>query len=152
MIDCTKIEFDLINSDDLSVFSFSENFEEASIDVPFSLFSDIGFHSVDEEEQEPLPSLEATLAKLSRSMLLSARSRAMVSKNVYPDLRKRGLNKKVKKASALGPSSSMKTTVHKAQRTFCNKKNPYCNSGQCNTTKILGNSIVGGFLRATKKW
>mmetsp|Transcript_36551 Transcript_36551/g.88584 ORF Transcript_36551/g.88584 Transcript_36551/m.88584 type:complete len:151 (-) Transcript_36551:111-563(-) len=150
MINCTKMEFDLINSDDLSVFSFSENFEEASIDVPFSLFSDIGFHSVDEEEQEPLPSLEATLAKLSRSMLLSARSRAMVSKNVYPDLRKRGLDKKVKKASAGGPSSSMKTTVHKAQRTLCNKNNQY-KRAQYDATKIDGNSI-GRFLRATKKW
>ncbi|CAJ1963152.1 unnamed protein product [Cylindrotheca closterium] len=188
---CTEIDYDL-NSDDMSVFSFVENVEEAgasgedhdnvrfsglrpcmetkTISVPFkvddgfaapvsdeeeslsdnSLFSDISFHPV-ADDKEGIPSMEALVAKLNRSMLRSARSRAMVSKTVFPDLRKRGTNRRVNTTPVDSPSSSIKTILHRGPRMICKTPSSSICIAQCDAMKIDGNSI-GDFLRQTKRW
>lgn len=119
-----------------------------------SLFSGISFHTTDcsdeQQSQESstrceaessslsIPpascSMEELVAKLNKSMMRSARTRALISKNVYPDLNRN------------------KLSLHKAQQR--STKHKY-NSGIATQSLVLGTSTdnsICGFLRATKKW
>jgi len=79
---------------------------------------------------QELPSIEAMIFKLSRTMLRSARTRAIVSKNVYPDLRRRGygLPEKKNKRDSLSWSKTM--TVFKANRSHCTKPSDFLRASQ----------------------
>mmetsp|Transcript_12963 Transcript_12963/g.30721 ORF Transcript_12963/g.30721 Transcript_12963/m.30721 type:complete len:184 (+) Transcript_12963:129-680(+) len=183
MIGCsTKFEFDHLNSDELSVFSFIEKYEASIIDdaplsalclertktsVPLTVTT-TNFAvpvSDDDESFTCLPGidfhpvyeenqLDAMVAKLTQSMQRTAQSRAMINKEtVFADLRKNA--KKAKKnAPAKGPSPSIK-----AKRKFCTTS--YTTSGisskrhgAAGPTMALKKSTtsIGGFLQACKKW
>ncbi|CAJ1963289.1 unnamed protein product [Cylindrotheca closterium] len=113
-----------------------------------SLFSDTSLQflsnpqSPKSSELHDNTSLEEMVVKLNRSMIRSARSRAMISKAVFPDLRKQGL-KRNKKPIMLASKSSL---VHKVQRSTATAKHTYSNSSGFAKSSLLD------FLRATKKW
>ena len=120
-----------------------------------SLLSNFSFHTVNAEEQPPVagadrtPSFQLMVSKLNSMMMRSARSRAIISTTVFPDLKKK--SRKI----SLDVSSAAKPSVHKA-----NKPSPkHCqqrNHGKISTDSMrLGSrqdSCIGGFLRASKKW
>lgn len=85
--------------------------------------------------------LEETIFKLNRRMLESARTRAMVSKTIYPDLKQKGYDLKGKKRP-IGPSTdevigyeATGSSIKNHRREAFRQDNSICT-----------------FLRATKRW
>ncbi|CAJ1961974.1 unnamed protein product [Cylindrotheca closterium] len=74
-----------------------------------------------------VPSIdEATIYKLSRTMLRSARTRAMVLKNVYPDMRRRGLKLPGKKGKRFSwTSRNTRIALLKANRSLYKKPSDF---------------------------
>ena len=112
-----------------------------------SLFSDTSLQFLCDESHHD-PSMEEMVVKLNRSMMRSARSRAMVSKTVFPDLRKQSLERKNKKqmVSSFTSFRRKSSLVRKAQRSNATKHTTYSNSNGVDKSSLLH------FLRATKKW
>ncbi|CAJ1935583.1 unnamed protein product [Cylindrotheca closterium] len=77
-------------------------------------------------DQKKLPSIdEGTVYKLSRKMLRSARSRAMVLKNVYPDLRRRGFKLPEKKNKSFSWSNHKMCALKKANHPLYKKPSDF---------------------------
>ena len=117
-----------------------------------SLFTDVSFHQHYKQEPSAIdghrPStFEEMITKLNRSMLRSARTRALVSKTVVPDLRKKGLG-------AVKKSCFIAEGVHRAhQPPAKNWFYEISQRGACRLTLDDQNhSSIGGFLRASKRW
>ncbi|CAJ1949211.1 unnamed protein product [Cylindrotheca closterium] len=145
---CSTIDID--TSTLVPVFGDDESISDTSI------FSHFSFDPVDEEpftktsENAPPPT-EKMISKLNSMMMRSALSRAIVSKTVYPDLKKN----KTRKISFDYSSSSTKSSYHKASPRSASKHTRRTNDKISTDSVRLGSrqdSSIGGFLRASKKW
>lgn len=117
-----------------------------------SLFSDLSAHLLSDEssseetswhEPPSMEAMEATVLNLSRSMLQTAQTRAMVYKHVFPDVRLKAMERQRRMKPAYGCSSWQKLDTLAS--------NPPHNQLERELFKLEDSSICK-FLRASKKF
>ena len=144
----------ILYDDDVSVLTAEDDGDYPNLQVcRGDLYDDVGIMlsqrshptSVDDGSRQSDPSIDEMITKLTESMMRSARSREMISKINFSELRTIHQSGSV---SSL-PTTTQKSRVHKAHRL----------SSKYSIGRSIPKTIGGkrensvcGFLRSTKRW